>query len=181
MDRRTCILIPCKPNLHQQWADGCTVRRRLIQEVHERGCPGGENIVKRYVAKLRAGYPPILPRTVPSVWDVPHWLTRRPDRLTDDQAQQLKAILARCPSLGRAAHHVRAFTGLMNERQGKRLDQWIAQVQADDLPALHTFVTGPVQALDAVVAELSLRSGGAPADRREGRMSPASATAPGSS
>ncbi|MFD5775474.1 transposase [Streptomyces sp. PDY-4] len=89
--------------------------------------------------------------------NVTSWLTRHPDRLTDDQAQQLKAILTRCPGLNRTAHHVRAFAELMNNRQGKHLDQWITSVTADDLPALHTFVTGLGQDLDAVVAGLSLR------------------------
>jgi hypothetical protein len=44
----------------------------------------------------------------------------------------------------------------MNNRQGRDLDQWITGVQADDLPALHAFVTGLGQDLDAVVAGLSL-------------------------
>lgn len=44
-----------------------------------------------------------------------------------------------------------------NNRQGKHLEQWITSVQADDLPALHTFVNGLGQDLDAVVAGLSLR------------------------
>ncbi|MEU6230655.1 transposase [Streptomyces sp. NPDC047042] len=89
--------------------------------------------------------------------DVTGWLTRHPDRLTDDQTGRLKEILARCPALDRTAHHVRAFAGLMNNRQGRNLDQWITRVQGDDLPALHTFVTGLGQDLDAVVAGLSLR------------------------
>ncbi|MEV0183212.1 transposase [Streptomyces sp. NPDC050625] len=113
--------------------------------------------MKVYVAKLRADFPPTPPRKVPSVRDVTSWLTRHPDRLTDDQAQQLKAILARCLALDRTAHHVREFAELMNDRQGKHLDQWITHVQADDLPALHTFVTGLGQDLDAVVEGLSLR------------------------
>lgn len=65
--------------------------------------------------------------------------------------------LARYPALGRTAHHVRALAELMNGRQGRHLDQWITKVQADDLPALRTFVTGLGQDLDAVVAGLSLR------------------------
>ncbi|MFF7266765.1 transposase [Streptomyces sp. NPDC008159] len=52
---------------------------------------------------------------------------------------------------------MRAFAELMNNRQGRKLDQWITRVQADDLPTLHTFVTGLGQDLDAVVAGLSLR------------------------
>ncbi|MFE2578742.1 transposase [Streptomyces sp. NPDC059378] len=83
------------------------------------------------------------------------WLTRHPGRLTDDQLQQLKEILARCPALECTAHHVRAFAELMNNRQSHDLDQWMTSVKADDL--LHTFVTGLGQDLDAVVAGLSLR------------------------
>ncbi|MFH9968893.1 transposase [Streptomyces mirabilis] len=113
--------------------------------------------MKKHVAKLRENFPHDPPRKAPSARDVTSWLTRHPDRLTDDQAQQLKTILTRCPALDRTSHHVRAFAELMNDRQGKHLDQWIAGVQADDLPALHTFVTGLGQDLDAVVAGLSLR------------------------
>ncbi|WP_087924530.1 transposase [Streptomyces albireticuli] len=91
-----------------------------------------------------------------SVRDVTSWITRHPDSLSTDQAQQLKDILARCPALDRAAGHVRAFAELMNNRQGRRLHSWIALVQADDLPALHTFTTGLGHDLDAVVAGLSM-------------------------
>ncbi|MEU3100645.1 ISL3 family transposase [Streptomyces griseoflavus] len=154
---RTSILDPCKPYLHQRWAEGCTVARRLFEEVRERGYPGGENVLKKYAAKLRENFPHDPPRKAPSVRNVTSWLTRYPDRLTDDQAQQLKTILTRCPGHNRTAHHVRAFAELMNNRQGKHLDQWITSVTADDLPALHTFVTGLGQDLDAVVAGLSLR------------------------
>jgi len=85
------------------------------------------------------------------------WITRRPDRLDDDQAQRLKQILARCPALDRTAEHVRAFAELMNDRRGQDLGQYIDRVQADDLSALHGFVNGLGQDLEAVVAGLSLR------------------------
>jgi transposase len=45
----------------------------------------------------------------------------------------------------------------MNDRRGQDLGQWMDGVQADDVPALHGFVTGLGQDLDAVVAGLSLR------------------------
>ncbi|MEU3462917.1 transposase [Streptomyces sp. NPDC006733] len=154
---RPSILDPYKPYLHQRWAEGCTVARALFEELRERGYLGGESIVKKYVGKLRESFPHNPPRKAPSVRNVTSWLTRHPDRLTDDQTQQLKAILVRCPALDRTAHHVRAFAELMNNRQGKYLDQWITRVKADDLPALHTFVTGLGQDLDAVVAGLTLK------------------------
>jgi transposase len=91
------------------------------------------------------------------VRDVTSWLTRNPDRLTDDQAQQLETIPTRCPALDRTSHHVRAFAEFTNNRQGKHLGRWIASVQVDDLPSLQAFVTGLGQDIDAVVADLSLR------------------------
>ncbi|WP_405526898.1 transposase [Streptomyces canus] len=154
---RSSILDPYKPYLHQQWAEGCTVARRLFEKLRERGSPGGESVVKRYVQQLREAFPhDDPPRKHPSVRDVTSWIPRRPDRLDDDQAQRLKTILARCPELGRTAEHVCSFAELMNNRQGQQLDQWTERVQADALPALHTFVTGLGQDLDAVVAGLSL-------------------------
>ncbi|MFF4364337.1 transposase [Streptomyces sp. NPDC001604] len=101
------------------------------------------------------------PRKAPSVRDVTSWITPHPDRLDDDQAQQFKQILARCPALGRTAEPVRAFAELMNDRRGQDLGQWMDGVQADDVAALHSFVNGFVNGigkdLDAVVAGLSLR------------------------
>ncbi|MFD5858664.1 transposase [Streptomyces chartreusis] len=112
--------------------------------------------MKKYVHRLRDASPLDPPRKAPSVREVTGWLTRHPDRHTDDQAQRLKEILARCPALDCTAYHVRAFAELMNDRQGWGLGQWMAKVKGDDLPALHTFVTGLRQDLEAVVAGLSL-------------------------
>ncbi|MFE3205594.1 transposase [Embleya sp. NPDC059237] len=84
------------------------------------------------------------------------WITRHPDSLDEDQTQRLKEVLARCPALDRTARHVRAFAKLMNNRHGHQLKDWIAQVQADSIPALHTFTTGLGQDRDAVIAGLSL-------------------------
>ncbi|MFF0042945.1 ISL3 family transposase [Streptomyces mirabilis] len=155
---RPSILDPYKSFLHQRWSEGCTTARRLFEELQERGYEGGESVVKKYIHKLREVSPHAdPPRRHPSVRDVTSWITRHPDRLDDDQAQRLKAVLTRCPQLDRTAQHVRSFAELMNNRQGRDLGQWIADVQADDLPALHSFVNGLGQDLDAVVAGLSLR------------------------
>ncbi|MEV5283205.1 transposase [Streptomyces sp. NPDC052811] len=155
---RSSILDPYKSYLNQRWAEGGTVARHLFHEVRERGFPGSEEVVKKYVRELRTAFPhPEPPRKRPSVRDVTSWITRHPDSLTEEQAQQLTAILARCPELDRTAEHVRSFAELMNSRRGKHLHAWIARVQADDLPALHTFTTGLGQDLDAVIAGLSLR------------------------
>lgn len=153
---RSSILDPYKPFLHQRWAEGQTIGTRLFEELREQGFGGGDVVVRKYVRRLRDAFPHQQPGRPPSVRNVTSWITRHPASLTAEQSEHLKTILIRCPALERTAHHVRAFAELMNQRDGQHLPQWIARVQDDDLPALHTFITGLGQDLDAVVAGLSL-------------------------
>ena len=92
---------------------------------------------------------------------VVRWLMTRPDHLDETGAAHLAQILARSPGLAATAAHVRAFATMMTEHQGQRLDQWIADVRADPLPALHSFANGLQKDHDAVLAGLTLpyRSG----------------------
>jgi transposase len=155
---RTSILDPYKPYLGQRYAEGCTVARRLFEELRQRGYPGQEQVVRRYVRRLREAFPhQDPPRRKPSVRDVTGWITRHPDRLDADDAQQLKEILARVPALASTVEHVRAFAELINNLRGHHLKDWIIRVQQDQIPALQTFATGLLQDLDAVVAGLTLR------------------------
>jgi transposase len=45
---------------------------------------------------------------------------------------------------------------MMLQLRGQRLEQWMAAVEADDLPELHSFVTGLRRDQDAVTAGLTL-------------------------
>ncbi|MET7391654.1 transposase [Streptomyces sp. NPDC005529] len=154
---RASILDPFKPHIDQRFSQGCTNARRLFEEIAERGYPGKEQIVRKYVHRLRLAFPhQNPPRRMPSVRDVTGWITRHPDRLDADDAQRLKEILARVPALAATVRHVRAFAELMNDRRGRQLKEWISKVRADQVPDLNTFATGLLQDLDAVVAGLSL-------------------------
>ncbi|WP_053169172.1 hypothetical protein [Streptomyces virginiae] len=134
-------------------AQGLTNARRLFEEIRQRGYPGKEQIVRKYVHRLREAFPrQDPPRRKPSVRDVTRWITRHPDRLDADYAQRLKEILARVPALASTAEHVCSFAKLMNQRRGRHLNQRIAAVQGDQIPALATFATGLLPDLDAVVA-----------------------------
>ncbi|MQY41000.1 ISL3 family transposase ISFsp1 [Streptomyces sp. RB17] len=151
------ILDDHKPYLHQRWAEGCTNATRLFHELKERGYEGGTTVVRRYVSRLREAFPPAgPPRRDPTVRDVTNCLTRHPDSLDEDESTQVKDLLDRCPALALTAEHVRAFAELMNNRQGRLLHRWIADVRSDDLPDLHTFINGLGQDLDAVTAGLTL-------------------------
>ncbi|WP_429423782.1 transposase [Nocardia sp. GAS34] len=79
-----------------------------------------------------------------------------PKTLPDAETQQLTTILSHCPELAATRRHVGAFAVIMRDRRGDRLPAWIARVRADELPALHSFVTGLEHDFAAVTAGLTL-------------------------
>ncbi len=81
---------------------------------------------------------------------------RDPDTLASDDAQQLAGILACCPELEATCRHVGAFAVMKRDLRGDRLPEWMSQVRADNLPALHSFVTGLEHDFAAVTAGLTL-------------------------
>ncbi|MFF5306693.1 hypothetical protein ACFY5F_45770 [Streptomyces sp. NPDC013161] len=83
------------------------------------------------------------------------WITRNPDRMSDDDQQKLKTILARCPELEAATGHVRSFAAMMAIRSASRLPDWIATVRADVNHGPRGFADGLLADLDAVILGLS--------------------------
>lgn len=51
-------------------------------------------------------------------------------------------MTAASPALAALREHVRAFAHMMLRLGGDGLEQWMNQVEADDLPELHSFVRG---------------------------------------
>ena len=83
-------------------------------------------------------------------------MLRHPDSLDAGEQAKLTEALARCPHLDAAAAHVAAFAEMMTGRRGERPGAWIAAVDDDDLPDLHSFTTGLKHDHDAVLAGLTL-------------------------
>ncbi|MFE7720827.1 transposase [Nocardia rhizosphaerihabitans] len=80
-----------------------------------------------------------------------------PVNLDPADQRRLDAILDTSPELNSLAAHVRAFAAIMTERRGRELEQWMTSVEADDQPALHSFVRGLRRDQDAVTAGLTMR------------------------
>jgi len=154
---RTSTLDRFKPYVNQRWNEGCHDAVQLHTELQARGWTGSVQTLRRYVRAFRATAvkapttpPPPKPRRVV------RWLMSNPDNVTDEEKAQLKKILTRCPELDAVAKHVRDFAAMMRDLRGDRLDDWMRRVQDDDLPALHSFVTGVKRDHDAVLNGLTM-------------------------
>ncbi|MGW5153552.1 ISL3 family transposase [Rhodococcus koreensis] len=154
---RTSLLDEFKPYLHERFNAGCTDAARLTCEIVERGYRGSDKTVRRYLQPLRDAHNALPPPAVaPTIRQTTGWLTRRPDRLTDDEPEQLNALLGRSPALTTTRELVHDFAEIMTDRRGGDLAAWMTAVDADGQPALRSFVRGLRRDLDAVTAGLTL-------------------------
>jgi len=136
----------------------------LHDELRQRGFTGSVQTVRRFLHPLRDNAPcpspppsPMQPRPeVPKPRHLTRWIMTDPRHLNGEQTEQLAKALTACPELRATAEHVRDFADLMNKHRGERLTAWIARVQADPLPALHSLTIGLRRDLDAVIAGLTM-------------------------
>jgi transposase len=125
---------------------------RLLDEIRALGYAGSANLLVRYLDQGRAD----ADRAAPAPRRLVSWIMTRPTELVEHDHAHLQNLLAACPPLAALAEHVRAFAALLTTRRGEDLEGWMSTVEADDLPALHSFVRGLRRDLAAVVAGLSM-------------------------
>jgi transposase len=154
---RASVLDGFTAYLHQRWTQGCTGAAQLTKELRAQGYAGSDQTVRRYLRPFRHGRPTPPPDPIPpTVREVTGWILSHPDALDPEEQTQLKQVLARCPQLTAASGHVAAFAEMLTGLRGDRLDGWIAAVDADDLPGLHSFTTGLRRDHQAVINGLTL-------------------------
>jgi transposase len=136
-------LDPYKPYLGQRWAAGCRSAAALHAEIRDRGYRGSYSRTAAYLQPFRkaAALPPAAPAP-PKARDIARWILTSPDSLDDDARRELASARARCPHLDALARHVAEFAKMLAGRHGGRLDAWLAAVEADDQPDLHSFARG---------------------------------------
>jgi transposase len=133
-----------KPYVHQRWNAGCTEATVLHTELAALGWHGSLRTVQRYLSRFRD--PDRAPRPAPATpvkatpRRVTRWIMTNPANRSAGDQVCLKEILARCPELEATAGHVNAFATMMCQRRGEQLPAWMAAVEVDDLPALHSLV-----------------------------------------
>jgi transposase len=129
--------------------------------------------LRKYLRTLRAASPDQdrdAPPKPPSVRRVTGWIMSDPANLEPGTQHRLDAVLAASPPLAALAGHVRAFAAMMCQLRGTQLESWITAVTSDDLPALHSFVTGLRRDHDAVTAGLTLHWSSGPVEGHVNRI-----------
>jgi transposase len=91
---RPSRLDPYKPYLDSQFAAGCSNVTLLHRELLAENAPVTYQMVRAYIATLRATPPQAQPPP-PTVRQVPSWLTRHPTALSEEDRAALKGVLAR--------------------------------------------------------------------------------------
>lgn len=156
-DGRPSILDEHKPYLHQRWNEGVTNVIQLHSELKERGYKGGYGTIRDYLLPFReaGAAPPAVPGP-PKARDLASWILTDPDHLDDEEKAKLAQARERCPHLDALAGHVAEFAKILTGLHGGQLDGWIAAVEADDQPDLHSFVRGIKRDYDAVLNGLTM-------------------------
>src|SRR5580704_1223856 len=169
---RDSKLDPFKPWINQRWNDGITDAAALHAGLQAQGWTGSVQAVRRYVRQFRqlAAAPPPAP-AVPKTRQITGWLLSRPASLDAGEHAQLDSIRARCPHIDALAAHITSFAEMMANRTGEQqLPGWLAAVQADDQPHLHSFAAGIRRDQDAVTAGLTLPYSSGPVEGNVNRI-----------
>jgi transposase len=153
--RGTSALDPYKPYLRARWDAGFTKIAALQREITALGYQGSYTTIYTWLALLKLAAPP-RPPAPPTARQAARWILSDPAALDPAGTAALAAIRARCPALDALTRHVTEFAKILTGRHGSRLDAWMAAVDADDQPELHSFTTGIRQDYAAVRNGLTL-------------------------
>ncbi|WP_067897214.1 ISL3 family transposase [Nocardia vaccinii] len=168
---RVGILEPYKPDLHRRWNEGCTNATQLFEEIKARGYRGSEKLVRNYLQPFRAHtHVPVAQPKPPTVRKVVAWIMTNPDTLATEHRASLDSILTASPDLAALTGHVREFAEITGQRRGRDLEQWMTSVDADDQPALASFIRGLRRDQDAVTAGLTLPWSSGPVEGHVNRI-----------
>lgn len=163
--RKGSVLDPWVAYILRRWEEGCRNGMKLFREIREQGYSYSESNVARLVAELRRsdGLRPDSGRRgaasnsaarAPGTRHVVSLFLRRPESLTEDQAAYLERLGVSDEAVGAAYELTQRFAAMVRELGGERLEEWLAQTDSCEAPALRRFAASLKTDLAAVRAGL---------------------------
>ena len=131
----------------------------LCQEIKNRGYTGTDRSVYRYLktlkqAEVRTSLNPKRIQKYAATTAI--WLfVRDPKKLDEAEREDLTAFCQASVPLKKAYDLLQDFLSMVHQREGQRLDAWLAKVAESDLPELQSFAAGVEKDKDAVQAGLT--------------------------
>jgi transposase len=148
------------PYVLKRWEEGEHNGTRLWEEIAVQGYPGSQRMLYRFLETLKTQ------QKAASVQQchLPHFSSnaavtlfmQREDALEQSKRDDLVAFRRAAPSLETTYQLVQDFLTMMRQREGERLDDWLAQVRKSQLPELMSFANGVEGDKEAVQAGLIL-------------------------
>ena len=172
---RKPLIDPYKEYLIQRWNEGCRSAQQMYREIKEQGYTGSSTAVGRFIAPLRArkgkarSFKSVEPeaetminpeevkkKRPPTALQVAHWMTFKEEQRLDWQQTYLTQLCQADLQIAQTYELIQAFTTMLRERQGERLDSWLEQVEGQGVTELQSFAQGLKKDYDAVKAGLTL-------------------------
>lgn len=172
---RTHLLEPFKLYLVERWNDGCRNASELYREIVERGYTASMSHVSRFLKNLRTtkgkprGFKRVEPtpetraikkdaqvRRPPTALQVARWMTFTEEQRLDWQNDYLRRLCEADPLIAQTFTLLQDFATMLRERQGARLDVWLARIEEQEVSELKNFARGLKKDYDAVKAGLTL-------------------------
>lgn len=154
---------PYRAYLEQRWAEGCTDRRQLWQELQARGYMGSYlsvwTITRSWEAPtaLQPPSPPPVPRPRPPLRSPSRvaWLLLQDpaDQKAEDTTYR-EALFQACPDIALAAQLARNFVQMVRDQQVGAFDSWLERATRSGIKELRRFALGLQQDYAAVRAAL---------------------------
>jgi excisionase family DNA binding protein len=147
------------PYVLKRWKEGEHKGIALYREIKAQGYAGSDRSVYRYLSTLKQTeiQAPRAPERIKKYTpNTAVWLfVRDPKTLDEIEQEDLATFCQASPTLKRTYDLVTDFMQMVRKREGHRLDAWLEQVAASDLPELQSFAAGVEKDKDAVRAGLT--------------------------
>lgn len=127
---------------------------QLYRELLALGCTGGYHVVNRYVMAIREGTA-VPARAMTPPRDIISWIMRPEGALNPTDVARPEAVRIACLEIALASDLAGEFTGMLRQRHGHLLRDWIQKAEPDGPDTIGGFADSIRQGVHAVTAGLT--------------------------